>query len=67
MDKLEYSSTAENSTSEKISISKARRDLSKLIHLLESEPNKIIELNRRDTPLALLLSYDVYGPFKQGI
>jgi len=46
----------------KISISDARKDLSKLVHDLESNPNKIIELDRRDNPLALLLSYSEYSP-----
>ena len=58
----EQSHASESISSEKISVSSARKDLSKLVHLLESEPNKVFELDRHDNPLALLLSFDVYNP-----
>ncbi len=47
---------------ERISISDARKDLSKLVHTLASEPNRIFELDRRDAPSALLLSFAEYSP-----
>ena len=47
---------------EKVSISDARKDLSKLVNILELEPGRIFELDRRDNPLALLLSFDEYSP-----
>lgn len=49
-------------TPEKVSISNARKNLSKMVHFLESEPKKIFELDRRDTPSALLLSFDKFSP-----
>jgi len=65
MSRLEYSPTLKSITSEKISVSNARRDLTKLVHSLESEPNKVFELDRRNNPLALLLSFDLYNPIIQ--
>lgn len=59
-----------NLHTEKLSISEARRDLTKLVHTLESEPSKVFELDRHDNPLALLLSFEEYSPiieaFKEG-
>ena len=62
MSKLEASHASESVASEKVSVSNARKDLARLVNQLETEPNKVIELDRRDNPLALLLSFDVYNP-----
>lgn len=62
MSGLKASHATESVASEKVSVSNARKDLARLVNQLETEPNKVIELDRRDNPLALLLSFDVYNP-----
>jgi len=52
---------------EKVSISTARSKLPKLVQTLGEEPNKIYEVDRHDTPLALLLSYEIYNPIVQAL
>lgn len=49
-------------SSQRLSVSDARKDLTKLIHVLEAEPDKIFELDRHESPLALLLSFEGYSP-----
>lgn len=58
----ERTPTLEHVNREKISISEARKDLSKLVHSFESDPSKVFELDRRDNPSALLLSFPEYSP-----
>jgi len=65
--KTDKKSTNQYAGTDKIRISEARKLLPKLVNALGEDPNRVFELDRYDTPSALLLSYDVYKPIVQAL